>query len=357
MSLTSYQAAPLCNKGRGISAHASATVNGFLFFVASRSPGGGQYRFACLSGGLPFCPSMKFKPSIRKISFEGLDAIELTTPALRLVALTEKGPRIAFWGRPDGDNLLLWSPGKYRRGEWDLMGGHRLWAARPGADEAEETYAADNAPCTVKATANGFTVTGALDPVQKFRRGFTVTATDDGRVTLDHFLRNESDMLWSGGLWALTCTVPSKKSTYTLPLGDGSSWDYATIVAFRTWGGGHGGVGFDDPQFACTDDAFVLSPAGRENKRMLKADAGIIAMHDPARQLLFAIHTTYDPAGNYPLGTNLALYVGPKNFMVEMETMGAFATLKPGQTLQHRETWLLTDAKAAPAAKALRGLF
>ena len=43
----------------------------------------------------------------------------------------------------------------------------------------------------------------------------------DGRVVLDHFLRNESDMLWSGGLWALTCTVPSKGSTYTLPLGDG----------------------------------------------------------------------------------------------------------------------------------------
>lgn len=301
--------------------------------------------------------SMKSKPTIRKITFEGLDAIELLTPALRVVALTAKGPRIAFFGRPDGDNLLLWAPGKYRRGEWDLMGGHRLWAARPGADEAEETYATDNEPCTVKAAANGFTVTGALDPVNRIRRGITVTTTADGRVVLDHFLRNESDMLWSGGLWALTCTLPGKGSTYTLPLGDGSSWDYATIVAFRTWGGGHGGVGFEDAQFACTDDAFVLTPAGRENKRMLKADAGIIAWHNPAEQLLFAKHAAYAPEGNYPLGTNLALYVGPKNFMVEMETMGAFATLKPGLELKHRETWLLADAKSAPSAKAVRGLF
>lgn len=300
---------------------------------------------------------MKAQPSIRKISFEGLDAVELRTATLRVVALTARGPRIAFWGQPGGDNLLLWAPGKYRRGEWDLMGGHRLWAARPGADEAEETYAIDNQPCTVKVAARGFTVTGALDPVQKIRRGITVTVTTDGRVTLDHFLCNESDMLWSGGLWALTCTMPSKKSTYTLPLGDGSSWDYATIVAFRTWGGGHGGVGFDDPQFGCTKDALVLKPSGRENKRMLKADAGIIAWYDPAKQLLFAKHAAYDPAGNYPLGTNLAVYVGPKNFMVEMETMGAFATLKPGQVLKHRETWLLADAKTAPTAKALRGLF
>ncbi|MBL9217495.1 MAG: hypothetical protein JNG82_03340 [Opitutaceae bacterium] len=300
---------------------------------------------------------MKTKPVISRIQFEGLDAIELRTRDLRLVALTAKGPRIAFFGRPGGPNLLMWAPGKYRRGQWDLMGGHRLWAARPGADEAEETYATDNEPCTVKASAKGFTVTGALDPIHKTRRGITVTATADGRVTLDHFLRNESDMLWSGGLWALTCTVPSKGSTYTLPLGDGSSWDYATIVSFRTWGGGHGGVGFDDQQFGCTKDALVLKPSGRENKRMLKADAGIIAWHNPAQKLLFAKHAPIDPAGNYPLGTNLALYVGPKNFMVEMETMGAFATLKPGAVLKHRETWLLADAKSAPTPKALRALF
>lgn len=300
---------------------------------------------------------MKTKPVISRINFDGLDAIELRTRDLRLVALTAKGPRLAYFGRPGGDNLLLWAPGKYRRGAWDLMGGHRLWAARPGADEAEETYATDNEPCTVKVSAKGFTVTGALDPVQKIRRGFTVTVTADGRVVLDHFLRNESEMLWSGGLWALTCTVPSKGSTYASPLGDGSSWDYATIVSFRTWGGGHGGAGFDDPQFGFTKDALVLKPSGRENKRMLKADAGIIAWHNPAQKILFAKHAAYAPEGSYPLGTNLALYVGPKNFMVEMETMGAFATLKPGAVLKHRETWLLATAKSAPKARVLRGLF
>lgn len=300
---------------------------------------------------------MKSQPVVQRITFQGLDAVELRTRQLRLVALTARGPRIAYWGRPGGSNLLLWAPGKYRRGSWDLMGGHRLWAARPGADEAEETYATDNEPCAVKLGAKGFTVTGALDPVQKIRRGFTVTALADDRVTIDHFLRNESDMLWSGGLWALTCTLPTKKSTYTLPLGDGSSWDYATIVSFRTWGGGHGGVGFDDPQFGFTADAMVLKPSGRENKRMIKADAGVIAWHQPAQNLLFAKHAAYSPEGQYPLGTNLALYVGPKNFMVEMETMGPTATLKPGAMLTHRETWLLADAKSAPSAKALRRLF
>lgn len=298
---------------------------------------------------------MKTKPSIKRLTFEGLEAIELCTSSLRVVAITACGPRLAFWGRPGGRNLLLWKPGQYRRGAWDLMGGHRVWATRPRADEAEEAYAADNQPCTSRVTARGFTVTGASDPMQKIRRGFTVTALASDRIVVDHFIRNESAMLWSGGLWALTCTVPPAKATYTLPLGDGSAWDYATIVAFRAWGG-HGGGSFHDPQFKLTDDALVLRPSGRENKRMIKADAGLMALHDPAQKLLFVKHAAYAPGGDYPLGTNLALYVGPKNFMVEMETMGPSATLKPGQTLQHRETWVLAAAKSAPTAKSLRRL-
>ena len=302
---------------------------------------------------------MPSKPKvIKRIKFEGLDAIELCTAEVRLVALTAKGPRIAFWGRPGGKNLLLWQPGKYRRGKWDLMGGHRLWATRPGADEAEETYATDNRPCAVQISPNGFTVTGALDPVQKVRRGFKITAFSADLIAVDHFLRNESDMLWSGGLWGLTCTVPSKGVTYTVPLGDGSAWDHATIVAFRTWGGGHGGVGFDDQQFSFTKDAMVLKPSGRENKRMVRADAGIIACYNPAQKLSFIKYSVYQPSGNYPLGTNLALYVGPLNFMVEMETMGPVETVKPGDIAHHREIWrLFGSEKSAPSAASLRTFF
>lgn len=300
---------------------------------------------------------MKNQVTLTPTAFEGLDAIELRTASVRVVAITAKGPRLAFWGRPGDDNLLMWAPGKYRRGEWDLMGGHRLWLARPGADESEECYGPDNQPCTVKKLANGFTVLAALDAATRTRRGVTVRAVAADRLVVEHFVRNEGDMLWSGGLWALTCTRPAKQALYRIPLGDGSSWDYATIVTFRTWGGGHGGVGFEDGQFRCTADSFELRPKGRENKRMLKADAGIIAMHDPARKLLFAKQTAFEPNASYPLGTNLALYVGPKNFMVEMETMGSFATLKPAEVLTLRENWLLRDAPAAPTAGELRGLF
>jgi len=294
----------------------------------------------------------------RKLTFKGERAVELRTRALRLVAVAARGPRIAFLGAPGGDNLLYWNPGKHRRGEWDLMGGHRLWTTRPGADEAEETYNPDNSPCTVEVARNVFTLTAPVDPATRLQRGFRVRAIAADRVSVEHFVRNTSDMLWHGGLWGLTCTNPGEGAVYSAPLGDGSQWDYATVVAFRTWGGGHGQNRFDDPQFTLARDQFELRPAGQESKRMLKADPGILAMHDPARGILFAKHAAFDPAGNYPLATNLALYVGPKNFMVEMETMGAFATLKPGESMQHTETWVLRAAGSRPpGASALKRLF
>jgi hypothetical protein len=295
---------------------------------------------------------------ITPVKFDGVDAVEILTPEIRLVAITAFGPRIAFLGKPGGANLLYWAPEKHLRGEWNLRGGHRVWITRPGADEAEETYGADNGACAVELSPDGVTITGALDPVQKLRRGFSVRVLAAGRLQLDNFVRNESDMLWSGGLWGLTCTVPGKQTSYIAPLGDGSSWDYATIVAFRTWGGGHGGVGFADSQFETTKDAFVVRPAGRENKRMLKADAGLIAMHDPERGVLFAIKTEYQAAAHYPLGTNLAFYVGPENFMVEMETMGPVVTLKPGQISTHTERLALCSTGAtSPDNAALMALF
>ncbi len=87
-----------------------------------------------------------------------------------------QGPRIAFFGRPGGENLLLWGPGKYKRKDWELMGGHRLWITRPGADEAEETYSPDNQSSDVSLDTTSFTVTAAMDPGHLTRRGFTITA-------------------------------------------------------------------------------------------------------------------------------------------------------------------------------------
>ncbi len=283
---------------------------------------------------------------IQKTKFQGLDAIEICTSKLRLAAVTEFGPRIACFGPGAGTNLLLWKPEQYTRGDWDLRGGHRVWVTRPGADECEDTYAVDNGVCDVEVFENGFCAVGAENPANRTRRGIRVEVVAEDKLRVDNFLINTGDMLYSGGIWALTCTVPTPGTRYAVPVGDRSSWDSFNMVFFREWAG-HGKGGFNDPQIKILEDLVLITPAGVENKRALMSHSGIIGMSDPTCDITFAKQVNLVPAGHYPMGTNIAFYIGPDNFMVEMETMGYEQTLKPGASLHHVETWVLRNGAAS----------
>ena len=198
-------------------------------------------------------------------------------------------------------------------------------------------------------------ITGPKDPYNNIERGMTVKVHNENIVEVDNFLINSGDMLYSGGVWALTCTVPNKTTRYGIPLGDDNVWDYCKIVMFRNWDGHTGG--YNDDQFTFTEDMMIVHPKGKENKRMIQADRSIIAMHDPSRDILFAKKVQYKREENYPQGCNIAIYIGPDNFMVEMETMGCERTIKPGESLHHKEIWILESAEKGLDTKNLETLF
>jgi hypothetical protein len=287
--------------------------------------------------------------------FNGHTSVELVTESLRLVIATDFGPRIAFFGKPGDENLLLWAPGKHFRNKWELTGGHRVWVTRPLADECEETYLLDNEQCEVVRTGSGWVVTAPPHPVNNTRRGVSITLIEENKIEVDNFMINNGDMLYSGGVWGLTCTVPGKDTQYGIPLSNGSSWDFCKIVMFGRWDGHTGG--FNDDQFTFKDDIMLISPKGRENKRMIMSEKGIFAMRDVARDILFAKKTEFIRTGRYPHECNLAAYVGPDNFMVEMESMGCESTVRPGESIHNKEMWVLESSEIALDAAKLSELF
>ena len=289
------------------------------------------------------------------IDFNGFQSVEILTNSIRLVITTEFGPRIGFWGRPDNENLLLWASGKYFRNKWELVGGHRVWVTRPLADECEETYLLDNKQCEVRQTDSGWIVTAPIDPFNKTERGIGVMVIDGNKLEIDNFLINKRDMLYSGGVWGLTCTLPNKTTSYYIPLGDNNLWDYCKIVMFRNWDGHTGS--YNDDQFSFTEDMMIIRPKGKENKRMVQADKGIIAMHDPQRDILFVKKTSYFREQQYPHGCNLAANIGPDNFMVEMESISSERTIKPGESIHHKEIWVLESARSGVDPESLERLY
>lgn len=283
---------------------------------------------------------------IRNTTFDKLAAVEIRTAKARMVIVTEIGPRVAHLsaikGKTESRNLFFWdTPKKYQRGEWLLRGGHRIWGTRPLADESEECYSADNDPCKVRVSKRGVTVVGPKMDAYGVQKSLTVRVLDDYTFEVESAVTNVSDMLWSGGAWSLTATLPKKGCTYGIPLGDGSDWDLFAIVIPKAWGG-HGAP-VNDPRIALTEHCMIFTPGGRETKRMIQAPQGIMGMTDVTEKVSFLKHSPYDRDARYPMNCNLAFYNGPGNFMTEMESMGAESTLKPGEIARNVETWALRD--------------
>lgn len=283
--------------------------------------------------------------SIKETEFDGLDAIEILTSKARMIIVTASGPRIAWFGARrvgtrDGRNLLFWDYAKkYKRGQWHLRGGHRVWAMRPLGDEAEETYADDNQPCSVRVSARGVEVRGAAHPVFRTAMTISVKVLADDTFVIDNRISNASEMVWSGGVWGLTCTLPKANTRYGIPLGREGAWDIFVLGYPRRWAGHE--VKLNDPAVRLTEDCMVVTPKGHTTKRMAQAPQGIIGMTDPGDKLSFIKHCEFVDGASYPMGCNIAFFAGPKNFMVEMEFMGASQTVLPGQTIAMRETWML----------------
>jgi hypothetical protein len=283
--------------------------------------------------------------NIIPVEHAGLAALELVEHGTRLVIVHEIGPRIAWFGSVAHENLLFWDDeGRHTHGDWRLYGGHRLWTTRPGADECEETYAPDNAACRVRALAAGVAVTAPPDAA-RLEKSIVVRARGT-TWTIEHRLRNTGDMLWSGGAWALTCTVPERRTRYRIPLDGGDPrWDALTMVVPRRWGGNHRSR-LVDPQFRLLEDALEIVARGDEAKRMLSTPRGTLEMRDGRGRLV--ISAARRRGGAYPLGTNVAIYLGPRRFMVELETMSPSVTLAPGDTLVHVEHWTFEPPSEDP---------
>lgn len=278
----------------------------------------------------------------RKVDFERCASLEVQTARLRLVVTLDRGPRIAFLGRPDGENLFYWQVDDKGKDDWRLLGGHRVWATRPMADESEDAYAADNEPCELAEVNGTITVTGALHPFLKTRRGVRIREVGEDAFEVTSFVHNAGPMLYSTGVWCIACIKPRPGMTFGIPLGDHQlTWDYVRIFFPRSWAGHSARV--NDPQIRFNEEFMIVEPQGVETKRMLWAPRGILAMTWPEKGLSFIKRSKADVNGQYPQGCNLAVYVAPRNSMVEMESCAAERALMPGETALNVETWRVTD--------------
>lgn len=277
----------------------------------------------------------------RRVVWDGLDAYEIMTDAWCMIVIAGCGPRIAFLGKIGGENILYWQNDKVSRGAWRLRGGHRVWLTRPMADESEDTYLADNDPCAVTLTQSGLVLTAPAHPVNHLSRGMDIECLSAGTFRVTNFVRNDGDLIYSGGVWSPTCIDPAGKQ-FRIPLGrENVTWDIVRIVVPRIFAGN--ATSLDDPQVSFENNDMLISPMGTVCKRCVAAPKGRIEMTWPEKGIKFTKQSAYDQYARYPLdGCNVAVFVGKDNWMVEMETFGREQAIIPGQTAENTEFWTLT---------------
>jgi hypothetical protein len=273
---------------------------------------------------------------MRKISFDGFDAVEIITKQARAVLIYGVGPRIAFYGLPGGENLLYWDKDAVARGDWKLRGGHRLWLTRPSADESVDTYVADNEPCELALSEDGVSATSPANAINSLERGMSVTAMPDGSLKVVNFVRNAGDLIYSGGVWSPTCVVPGGKKL-RIPLGDANaSWDIVRIVIPRVFAGNVSTL--EDDQCFFEGNDLVVVPKGRVLKRVCCAPKGMVILE--CGEYRFVKRSPYNKLLRYPFdGCNVAVFVGKDNWMAELETFGGESAIAPGETIENTEIW------------------
>lgn len=278
--------------------------------------------------------------NIQKTIFDGLESVELLTAEWRMVMVTGCGPRIAFLGRIDSEeNILYWDKDNVSRNDWKLHGGHRVWITRPMADESEDTYMADNDPCELETGDNFACATAPPHSFTKLSRGIRIDCLGDNSFRVTNFIRNDGNMIYSGGVWSPTCINPAGK-TIRIPLGEDSTWDIVKVVIPRKFGGNT--VLLNDPQVSFSEEEMIIKPAGILTKRCVCAPKGKIKLEWPEENIVFTKSSKYQRDGHYPLdGCNIAVFVGADNWMGEMETYGIEQSIRPGETIKNEEVWNL----------------
>lgn len=280
-------------------------------------------------------------------SFDGFESVTVRTERARLVLVTGAGPRIAFFGRPDGEkNALYWNRDGMVRGDWRLLGGHRVWLTRPMADESEDTYAEDSRPCRLEMEIGDGEVcaTAPPHPFTQLERGIRVRVLGENCFEVTNFIKNTGPLVYSGGVWSPTCINPRGK-VIRVPLGEeGATWDMVHIVIPRVFAGNTATV--EDSQVTFEGNEMVVRSQGRLTKRCAGAPRGEVSMEWPEEGLVFTKKAEYVRGGRYPLGgCNVAVFIGENDWMGELETFGAEQTVRPGETICNREIWKLEDRR------------
>ncbi len=302
--------------------------------------------------------------------------LSIKNEALEALVTADVGPRIISFAPTGGPNLFfnddedkIVTKGEVfesifgEGAEFHFYGGHRLWLA---PQLPLHTNVPDNGPLDVEVLPDGGIFTGQYSPVSGMRPRMTVRMDEtEGKITVTAEYLNASDETRSYAPWQITQFAPG--GVGFVPFGkrnDAEPFEFSTArpqfrgprpalspeALLKPLTPGKVFILFDighlkDPRLHLHNRHFVLQQ-DPEIWRPFKA-----GMLNPEGFGLYALdgwvvtaqHEVV-PGGNYTDGgSSFEVYTG--NAFMEIEALGEFKEVAPGESLVHTETLSVQKAK------------
>ncbi|MGI9585760.1 MAG: hypothetical protein ACR2N7_09250 [Acidimicrobiia bacterium] len=263
----------------------------------------------------------------------------------------DAGPRIVSYSLSGTGQLFADLPDDYiehpETGRFYFIGGHRLWRApeRPAI-----TYEPDSRPVTIREFEEGIEITGMAhhDGIVK---SMAISASGEATV-VDHTLTHEGDSDVVTAPWAITQLTVGGTAIMPLAGRASESDDVLPDRSIVLWP-------YTDP--STIDITFTRDKVLMNSSR--DADRAKIGTQNTRGWIAYRLFddlfvkwsSTHDEAHTYPdLGSSIECYADRR--FVELETLGPLVTLRPGESVRHREVWQLYDLAGSPMDDFLHSL-
>lgn len=276
--------------------------------------------------------------SLETLSYMGLPhCIKLSNGIVDVIASTDVGPRILFYGFTGGKNVLGQFPEASKEtalGTWKPYGGHRFWV---WPELVPATYAPDNDP--VEHTAEGEFGLVLRQPVDKagMQKEMRLTLAPEGTaVRLEQTVT--SHCLWPVDMaaWAISIVEPGTSIVPRVPFRSHDDFLPVTqpvaLCAFTD---------LQDPRFTLGLKYLLLrgDPARPNSQKLGLRNKQNWCAH-LANDQLFVKRFTHDERAEYPdYGVNTEVYTEGR--FQELELLGPHRVVCPGESLTLTEEWHL----------------
>lgn len=267
----------------------------------------------------------------------------LDNGTIKLIATTDVGPRIVFFGPSDGTNMLFEDIDRnfYEMnngyGVWYAYGGHRMWLA---PEVMPETYLPDNVKIEAFFDNGVLTLRPAMT---KFDKQFEIVVTmgEGNSAVIDNKITNCSDKPAEFAPWSVTGLAAGgieviplcKDDNGFLPNRTMSLWSYSDIK---------------DERFEL-NNGYALLKQDLKKKQPFKAGFNVTGkqiVYIKDQQVLKVTFDDYKKIEYPDFCCNFETYTN--DLFLECEILGELKTYQPGETASVREVWEISGLKDSP---------